>query len=530
MLQRRAQALLFLWDDGVKKMLSIKTLRVAIVAMGSALLLGPGLAAAQGTFQNLEDEVEALTYAAESLGAGVNNVEDADGNATHYGLKSPDIHSGAHYISVETTRRVERSEGLFVILEFGGGLVFNSNIVDNVAIDIGDDDDARDSVLAFNNPGNRVGAANHFGGGRAGDSFVTFKLQNQGVAPGESIWFTVFNQLAVPAGEGSYTASITSRGGNDDALGPAFSGSATVLNVVSGLDAGVAMGAPATADVATGFKNFVDGANQAALGSLWARAKEGDAAVLAAADGETAESGDILAAGADALGVTIKGDLSVGTFQLVSATSTVADGTFVAGQVDCGTATAADALAMEMEEVAEGEGPVTDTSMGTASRMVGEYGLCVDVTENEDRIPAGAYTASLSTTAVGEGAMAMEVVTDAAIGSIEQNGTSVNIAYLTASDKYNQRLVIVNRSAREVEYNVTNFVTEDGTTVEGTEATSGTIEPMSQAVLRVADLLTFTGMTRAAATVDVDALTGEVSVATTQVNLADGSTDTVLYN
>ncbi len=36
--------------------------------------------------------------------------------------------------------------------------------------------------------------------------------------------------------------------------------------------------------------------------------------------------------------------------------------------------------------------------------------------------------------------MPMEVVTDAAIGSIEQNGTSVNIAYLTASDSYNQRL------------------------------------------------------------------------------------------
>ena len=501
-------------------MLSIKTLRVAIVAMGSALLLGSGLAAAQ-TNQEIGGELEAVTYASESLGAGVNNVEDADGNVTHYGLASP---GGVHYIGMETKRRIEQGEELFVTLELGGGMVFANNSSRDVAYDIGDDTAALDF-----HADNTVGGSNHFINGGAGDTFATFKI-NENVAPGESIWFNVSGLLAVPAGAGSYTALIASRGGNDSALGPAFSGSATVVSAVSGLDAGVAMGAPVTADVATGFKNFVDGANQAALGSLWARAKEGDAAALAAADGETAESSDILAA-ADALGVTIKGDLSVGTFQLVSATSTVAaDGSFVASQVACDTATAADALAMEMEEVAEGEDPVTDTSMGTASRTAGEYGLCVNVAENEDRIPAGAYTASLSTTAVGEGAMAMEVVTDAAIGSIEQNGTSVNIAYLTASDKYNQRLIIVNRSAREVQYNVTDFVTEDGTTVEATEAASGNIAPMSQAVLRVRDLLTFTGMTRAAATVDVDALTGEVSVATTQVNLEDGSTDTVLYD
>ncbi len=503
-------------------MLSIKTLRVAIVAMGSALLLGPGLAAAQ-TNQDLGGEVEAVTYAAESLGAGVNNVEDANGNVTHYGLTSPP--SGDHYVGMETKRRIEGDEGLFVTLELGGGMVFANNTAADVGYAIGGDDPA---TLTIETP-NAVGGANHFINGGPGDTFATFKITGN-VAPEDVIWFKVTDLLAVPAGAGSYTASIASRGGNDSALGAAFSGSATVVSVVSGLDAGVAMGAPVTADVATGFKNFVDGANQAALGSLWARAKEGDAAVLAAADGETAASGDILAA-ADALGVTIKGDLSVGTFQLVSATSTVAaDGSFAASQVNCATATATDALAMEMEEVAEGEDPVTDTSMGTASRTAGEYGLCINVAENEDRIPAGAYTASLSTTAVGEGAMAMEVVTDAAIGSIEQNGTSVNIAYLTASDKYNQRLIIVNRSAREVQYNVTDFVTEDGTTVEATEAASGNIAPMSQAVLRVRDLLTFTGMTRAAATVDVDALTGEVSVATTQVNLEDGSTDTVLYD
>ena len=40
-------------------MLSMKTLRVAIVTMGSALLLGPGLAAAQTNVINLDGTVAA---------------------------------------------------------------------------------------------------------------------------------------------------------------------------------------------------------------------------------------------------------------------------------------------------------------------------------------------------------------------------------------------------------------------------------------------------------------------------------------
>ena len=43
---RMADLISICWDDGVKTMLSMKTLRVAIVTMGSALLLGPGFAAA----------------------------------------------------------------------------------------------------------------------------------------------------------------------------------------------------------------------------------------------------------------------------------------------------------------------------------------------------------------------------------------------------------------------------------------------------------------------------------------------------
>jgi hypothetical protein len=46
-------------------------------------------------------------------------------------------------------------------------------------------------------------------------------------------------------------------------------------------------------------------------------------------------------------------------------------------------------------------------------------------------------------------------------------------------------------------------------------------------MVKVSDVVTLTGGTRAAGTVDIVAAAGNISVATTQVNLSDGGTDTI---
>jgi len=104
-----------------------------------------------------------------------------------------------------------------------------------------------------------------------------------------------------------------------------------------------------------------------------------------------------------------------------------------------------------------------------------------------------------------------------------------------------QRLIITNRGDKPAAYDLNSFTTEvdSDVTVELSdmamqvkEMGHNVIPPGGQVVLRVSDLLSFTGNSRkyrTSATLDVGADVDDVQVATTQVNLSDGSTDTVIY-
>ena len=52
----------------------------------------------------------------------------------------------------------------------------------------------------------------------------------------------------------------------------------------------------------------------------------------------------------------------------------------------------------------------------------------------------------------------------AELGAIRRNGTTVRMPYLTQYPLYNQRIVVVNRSADAAEYSF-DFMAEDGVTV-----------------------------------------------------------------
>jgi len=187
-----------------------------------------------------------------------------------------------------------------------------------------------------------------------------------------------------------------------------------------------------------------------------------------------------------------------------------------------------------------------DPMMGMVAGLgPGTYNVCVTVDtagpmSNAMPIPEGKYeaTAYSRNSADPRDNVMRATVT---VGNIVRNCTSVNIAYLTSSDKYNQRLIITNRGDMPAPYDLNSFTTEvdSDVTVELSdmamqvkEMGHNVIPPGGQVVLRVSDLLSFTGNSRkyrTAATLDVGADVDDVQVATTQVNLSDGSTDTVIY-
>ena len=165
----------------------------------------------------------------------------------------------------------------------------------------------------------------------------------------------------------------------------------------------------------------------------------------------------------------------------------------------------------------------------------GTYHLCVQVDTagegtNEDPIPAGHYMATITK---GTEAQTTKDLTTGVIGRIVRNGTTVKLTYLTVADKYNQRLIIVNDGANDAAYEVGAFVTEEGTTSTPLAMASGTVPASGQLVIPVEDIVRFDSVDgrrhRAAATLSMNADVDDVQVATTQVNLEDGSTDTVVY-
>jgi hypothetical protein len=107
------------------------------------------------------------------------------------------------------------------------------------------------------------------------------------------------------------------------------------------------------------------------------------------------------------------------------------------------------------------------------------------------------------------------------------NGTTVQLPYLTTFADYNQRLVIVNRGTSDATYSVT-FTSEATATATAGTAATGTVAAGTTSSIKVSDIVTMTGLTRTAATIVIVAPTANLSVATNQVNLSDGSTDTVV--
>ena len=546
-------------------MLSMKTLRVAIAVVGSAvLLLGSGFAAAQTEQRMTEQHLDGTTakgnappavkYAAELL-----TTEITGATLKAVPVESPDATPGddgdsVHRLIVTPRRVLDLGEEgsdyntLYLRLELGGGMTFKSPglpAAGNWGQGTFHGNDLVETAGEF--------ATEISAGGGAGETWAVFKvthgsdvtLNTDRTVGGEtvplrnSIFINVPDMLAVPAGnEGDYSATITSYRTSDHAIdkesptGTVY-GSAVIVKVEDGIAASVcaagttgcaAGGTAVVADVGSPvapFLWFKDGngvTNQATLGAASAMAKTSGAGgtieLTNPRDGSDVTHTDLIEDGS--LTFTVEGDFSIGAFHLSTGGTCPPKGT-------------ADAPSKGNLMPRE-DGPADEAML--RGQNSGMYKLCVQVDNdgaNDAPIPATKYMGEIT---LGTGATALKLA-EGTIGDIKRNGTTVKLTYLTISSKYNQRLIIVNDSASEAEYSISGFSAEEGVMVEALDEASGTIMAGQTKVIRVENIVDISHPTlnykRTAATLSINADSDDVQVATTQVNLSDSSTDTVLY-
>ena len=173
-----------------------------------------------------------------------------------------------------------------------------------------------------------------------------------------------------------------------------------------------------------------------------------------------------------------------------------------------------------------------------AAQNAGSYKLCVQVDTmgpqpNTTPIPESEYTATITSVLSGR---PLDLTTDQPIGRITRNGATAHIAYLTTSEKQHQRVIVVNRGPQPIRIMDYKFQSEDGTMVELTAAAMAAQEagamigPGETVVRQVRDMINITGDSRrTAVTMHFNAVADHVSVATTQVNRENSSTDTVMW-
>ena len=502
-------------------MLSMKSLKVAIVTMGSALLLGPGLALAQDPTPAIDLDGEgkeapsAIKIATQTIPAA-----NETSKTRHVNLGDNATIAITPGIAVIS----DDKDDYFLRVTLGGGAKFRGIPT-----------------------GSNVGAV---ATGGSGSSMVVFRMPDAGFAANAAVGVNVANVIGLPdAKVADYTASMTFHSSvidardNVGAISKIGAKDVVFLKAVSGVASSITS-ATLTADVETGFLWFVnpDAATRASAPNV-SRAKLGtvqaqpdiDGSALDAGDGSTVAAEDVIHSTA---GVTIKveGDFSVGAFALAAFTESAAPDDRITSK-DSATCPAT----LQGTKTAPGKGNLVpskaDPTMATLSDLgPGIYQLCVEVDTagaqtNTMPIPAGEYTATVSARATNGANDPYVEENSAKVGEIMRNGATANVSYLTTSEKHNQRLIIVNRSSRPIMMTDATFQTEDGTEADLVEgAAAGAIGAGESVTYRVGDIVSITGNSRrAAASLSFNGSAANVSVATTQVNLEDSSTDTVMW-
>ena len=294
------------------------------------------------------------------------------------------------------------------------------------------------------------------------------------------------------------TNSITSKSGTVLAGGTGVRVTAAPANETAEVSTLFTAFNTAGTDFGADLGNLSVGSSTAAAASPTGAVDALDGAAFLVADAVTIAAATSL--------TTISGDFSFGTWSTSTDNCTTAATTFA---VASGNLNAA-----------------LDTATAASNDFAATGSLCMTADGTETIPVAGPYTASMVLTAVASRANAQAAVSTS-FGSILHNGTTVQLPYLTTFEDYNQRLVIVNRGTSDADYSIT-FTSEATATATAGTAATGTVAAGTTASIKVSDIVTMEGLTRTAGTIVVVAPSANLSVATNQVNLADGSTDTVV--
>lgn len=351
------------------------------------------------------------------------------------------------------------------------------------------------------------------------------------------VWLLTWNNTLAVSADGAGQVRVRVYRSYDDALAAGgFAGSSitglrsdtgakTAVDVKSSITTRITRGSPAVADVAADprFTNFAP-AGTKPLGGISISLPPATAPhwiAQATDENELVDTlSEVMSTADSGIAFTDStGNLGFGTFRLTTAA----------------TCPAAGAGAVTVADMGDNIG------QGTAAVFSGARTLCVTprtsattpaaiATAPNREIPVTAIMASVSYAPVTGNAFAPADMAGP-VGSIVRNGATVQLSYLTVSDRYNQRIIITNRSMADAEYELTNFYTEDGTEASGGEDVMGVVPAETSMVVLTRDAVQFTGSrARGSATLAVTAPAGAISVATTQVNLSDGSTDTINYD
>ena len=487
-------------------MLFRKTFRNALATLlGMALALAGGAAhAAINLDERVAENVGTVAFAAETL---LGNTAVDKGGVTYYR-----IITGQAALTVTGTLGVPGADNRQVYIRYD----FENMVVHSTALATGWADIGDTTPVA--SPGTDTQAVLSLElGGNALDDYAIFSALDNTVIERQAIVTAIANNRMAIRADAPARIRMTVYFSLEAAIAaenPLTDKSQTVAVVVPALRTRVVPGLGVVATVRSGFTQFsAPGRNL--IGALSIGVGGGATAdFLAASDGAVvdtlAEVAEVSGPGTTGSLVTYRGDFGVGQFT----SSTSAAGS-------CGTLST-DALTTERNNVL-----LEQVSVPAA---VGATQLCVGVSAaNKEEIPTGNYTVAVDYRPISNAALGPADLKETFIGLIRRDGTRVQIPYLTTYDGYVQRVILVNHNTSAVTY-AFSFTPEDGVTVTPGEDARGSVPANGTLVLRASDIVSISGKTRTAATLDVVAPDGSVDVATTQLNRDDGGTDTVVYD
>ncbi|GGO63593.1 hypothetical protein [Bowmanella pacifica] len=346
--------------------------------------------------------------------------------------------------------------------------------------------------------------------GGNGESFVIFEVAATADVPAADSSYTVAAADYLLNSTGNTAVTVTTYETAADAVNETnalYTDSGVLSTVTSVVTGEIADEGFSTATVASDFVAFSTVAGEgdalsATLGQVGAL--DTDAYVDGTAydpDGNLVNAATFLTA---AQTVTITGDFSFGAG--------------AAGWTLEDEATCADVGGVPSIDVSAGiNADENAATVAIADVNAGPYYLCVEV-DGAEEILKGSYSIELNTDEVSD-----------VLGRIVYDTTSIEVPYLTTFNAYNQRIYIVNYGSVDAAYTI-NFVSEDGVTAVAGAAATGSVPAGEMLAIKATDIVTLSGKTRTSAVIEIEAEDADVSAASQSVNLADGTTDTVVLN